>query len=618
MLRVAAGFLLLLPLLAAPTQAVPIDDAFRATGSVRMEGPGVFHWTTVGAALHDDQDDLSLHVDVPYAYAKVLLVEERRPTANIPYRTGIDGDLIPEERVLFEGPISGRLRLDLAADASGTALILPTNDALVLQGAFQNIDLAAAGTRHTPPPHSVFAFVAEADGHGTTLHDMHTVARTNGTLDELDDAVLVASGGNVHLPNGTVVHLQNRRHVEDRSAHDPATQSGMDVYESTILVLDAPRMTFPQELPWRLAGTDLDGELGGRATWRGVTGVVTLDQDQSADPEVLDLTGRFHLAGALAPTDARWRIDGNATAASVDFQAVVVPAAPVVGGLTLLGVVATLLAYGRTLVAIAVGRVGDPLENETRRNILRIIHDRQSIRITELQEETGLSRGALRYHIQVLRAGHVLQAVAHGDRGRNTTYVLNGGSLTFRASEIADGPDGSHVARSKPHAPHDPIVAEALGAAATHPVRRAVYTHLLDHGPTEPDALHTALQTAGPAVARSTLSYHLRIMADAGLVRAMQRDGRKCYVASIDATLARNHQYRNLLQRPEWRAAAQTILTHGPMVEGDLVAQLVRDGHRPRASRQAVEALRRRSILQDRPGGLTLHATVAASLQGAS
>lgn len=597
---------LLSALLLPPAGAVSIDDSFRATGSVHLEGQGSLVWDAKAVALHAGDDDQELQIAVSSADLRVVTVRDVVVTQRDP----AGGDRSSREKLgewqVAERSVEGTMVLTLEASQHGVLRILSTEQALRVPVNASRVSVAPLGTSLAESRDTVFGNVGDVDGHSIRLLGPYTLASPLATLGTLEEIVLLASGGALLLPDGTRMELNGRHLNTELSRRDPATNSSIDVYDSTVLVIESARLDLGGLAAWQLAATGLDGTFDGRAVWHGVTGTVRMQANVAENPEVLELHGRFDLSGEIVSRQGgAWSVRGEADRVAVDLEPVLaVDVEAVVGSLTVMGILVGALVYGRELLAFAVGRLTEPLTSRTRRDILKVVHERQPVGLPELREATGLARSTLRYHLRVMESAQVLQALGHAGRGRNNTYVLNSGSLMFR-SDLLDAGTSDGV-----------VVGDALSAASTHPVRRALYRHLVHSGPSNLDRLQSvAAEARGGSIAPSTISYHLRILTQAGLVWCNWQNGRKRYGACIDDAEARRHQYRLFLGRRDWKDAINALLP-GPLPEQQVVDTLVRGGHSPRRARDAVRSLCGLAVLEDVGDRIGIHATVAGALRG--
>lgn len=596
---VIAG-LLMVPL-SGGQQALALDEEFRATGSVRLEGVNLLNWTATGATHTPTEGDPVLVVSVDAAHLRLFEVPEAYVVERALGGERRFGGASPQSLPVWEGDASGDILVTLHAREQGAVRLLPVDGSLTFQSNASRVDIGPLGARGFDAYGSVFTHVAQTGGRSLRPDFPHTLSTVAGDPSAVAGAFLAVVGADVLLPDGTVLDVPGRRLDQDLSHQDPVTGSEEQVYENHVLFIDARSLSVSTPGPWAVAATAVDGRLQGSAEWRGLTGHVLVAGDGARDPNVLGINGTLHLGAGLVPPDGQWALRGSAQRLSIDFQPrFALEAGDVVRGLTLLGALGALLPLVREVLAVAVGRLSDPLVSRTRQGILGAVHSSQPITLQELQEATGHARGTLRYHLRVLESARVVQRIRHG--GRGATYALNGGSLMFTAESLSgDERDGGVV------------VGEALSAAASHPVRRALYHHIVQNGRVDQSDLAARIARER-SVAPSTLSYHLGVLSDAGLIRSEWSGGRKLYCARFSPQAARSHQYRTYLGRPLWRDIVRCVGRRGNVPLDDLRAWLLGRGHDADGADEAVSSLQRLSLLHVHDGVVTLNRAVAQAI----
>lgn len=356
----------------------------------------------------------------------------------------------------------------------------------------------------------------------------------------------LAMGGTATFPDGQA-WTTGRWLNTTRSTVDPATGSGMAVYDNVILVVAGRggALAWPDGNDgWGMLASTLVADLAGDAVWRAVEGELRAGGEAlPSDPRLVQVKGDLHVEAHFADPP-RWTVQGDAEFVGVDGRPEWVETAAEVGVLAAL--LAALAWLGRSGMAVLAARLvprlskAHPLRSPSRRRVLEAIHAQQPVGVTGLRGSTGLSRTSLEYHLRVLLSYEVIQA-RPGAGDRSLAYMLNSGSLAFRVFGVGD---------ALGTAPSDepPVAAQALAVANSHPVRRALYEDIRDHGPIDFAGLSRLRESAGAQrLPQSSATHHLQALVQAGAI-AQEADGRRrVYRATLDDRAARIEQYRRFL-----------------------------------------------------------------------
>jgi len=142
-------------------------------------------------------------------------------------------------------------------------------------------------------------------------------------------------------------------------------------------------------------------------------------------------------------------------------------------------------------------QLDDTLDLESRRRIYETIRSRPGTFLRELERDLGMQVGMLSYHLRVLTEAGLIRAEPEGNHLRY--FLSNGFILNDR---------------------------KALSYLRNR-TSRAILIHVLDRGPIGFSDLLEPLE-----VTKSTLSYHLKRLAAAGLIMIKKGDGMT--VSAID------------------------------------------------------------------------------------
>lgn len=137
-------------------------------------------------------------------------------------------------------------------------------------------------------------------------------------------------------------------------------------------------------------------------------------------------------------------------------------------------------------------------ELESRRRIYRIVDENPGIHFRALLDRLDYAQGTLQYHLRKLQTDGLVEA---SDDGRYTRYYAAGGL------DEAD---------------------QTVMNALRREYSRRILAHLVADGPLTTTALAERIDKS-----RSTVSWHLSKLADAGLV-TKERDGRSVHYALAD------------------------------------------------------------------------------------
>lgn len=537
----------LLALLLAPVAAgAPVGGSLESRGAFEVDGAVVGRATGTGAlldfagTLDGTLDDATVTiVNLPllvvvvdsvagprYSYTNAALPQERmavlegvRALSATPHGDGGHARVLPGDgglRIAVEGP-------DLVMQTPQRAFDERTTDPLRYASTVDGVD---------PRPRGPFAWLT-----GTGLSRLAVDGPSHALLTSADVTV------------GDRTFWTGQRLNESRSNYDPLVGSGEYVYDRVVALVTGRDGVWEGAEPWRVATTRVHAVAQGEVLWRGVQGDIRLNGTPLPDEQaLLTVQGRLEVDGAVEGPTAVWRFEGDASRVYVDGTPLLSAAAPIaIASLAVLVVLwLTLVESGRNVLVLLAGRTGAqlvkarPLGNETRRQILRVIHEMQPVRMTEIQQRLGISANNVLYHVRVLHACDIVQQWSSSGT-RNRAYMLNSGSLMFRTSGAAGllGTD----------APADVQVGKALTAANSHPVRRAVYRFLLENGPADYAAIRDHVVGTGvvDSFPQSTASHHLRLMEQEQVLRSHRQGRSKVYRATVDPDAARVQQYKNYL-----------------------------------------------------------------------
>ncbi len=595
----------LLALLLAPAvEAAPLDETFRATGSARFVGEGSFELNATGMTRSITSGDEVLDLSVEGGRWSLYNVRggevyTRDPQGGerafgLPYL-----DALP----LREGRAEGPIRVTLHGAEQGGVRFLGLDGAFSYRVETRQASIDSLGTRVSNVDGSVFNYIYEAGGRSVRPQEPHTQAHITGGPIDVTGAYLLVVGAEVELPDGTRIDVPGR-HPDERLSHqDPVSRSEVVAYENHVLLIDAEWIQVHSPVPWVVAATGIAGRLQGVAEWRGLHGSMEVGGDRVSDPHVLGIDGNVSVAAQLLPGGGYWSVHGAVAQVSIDLGPFQSMAPGVVAGLAAVGALVAVLSILRGLAAVTAGRITDPLENETRRAILDAIHMHQPASIRTLQEATGRSRGTLRYHLDVMASAHVVQRIRSSNRSRLATYALNSNSLLYEASVLSGNPEDGDV-----------VVGRAL-ATTHHPVRRRIYEMLVESGPMSPGRMRQVLSEGTEAASAGTVSYHLRVMSDAGLVHSWWRGGSKLYAPRFHQGRVRGQQYRSFLSKPVWRDAVSHAMEAVGATRASLLQALCDAGHDAREARRGIASLEKLGVLRADYRGVSVNPIVEDALR---
>lgn len=375
---------------------------------------------------------------------------------------------------------------------------------------------------------------------------------------------------------------------ESASTFDPVTGTGRYVYDHLVLLVESPDGRVQTPGGWGLAATRLQGHLDGEAAWAGVDAKLTADGEPLPyDPELLLLRGRLALEANVQGSEVSWFVEGPVEFLAADGVPWIErgPGAAL-AATTLLALALSLFTdLGRSLLTFVVGShtpkllKAKPLGNDLRRQMLRVIHEQQPIRQTDLVTATGASKTTVAYHLRILLAHDLLQTEL--DRGvgqRNTTFMLNSNSMHFITAGVADflGATPTAQARTAPNV----VASRALAAVNSNPLRRAMFDALREHGPMDFAALRDRLVASGAVekLPQSSASHHLQQLVTAGALAESRVDRRKIYAANVDPSMVRAEQYRRFLEQEDALELVESLVEGGPATREELRARLVGAG----------------------------------------
>lgn len=592
-------FLVACLLTPAGASAAELDSAFVTAGATTFHGPHELEWRLAAASLGTGGSAVlrAQGIDIQLVNTPFERTVVPRPGTHPITMGGY-----AQEESLLAWPSVAEVRFEVG---DGLLRALPGDDGLEGDSRGDALDLAHPGTNSLEASGSPYFLLSQVGGKRTSPArepPFTDVTLTDGTLGvTLGGDHVLFSGGTAYV-EGAAVELPRMRLNETASTYDPVTGAGKYVYDNHHMVIEVRDGRLHGEGPWALAAHSLAGSLHGRATWFGVEGDIQAGDDFATDPTVLEVDGNLTMAADLADTTGRWQVEGETTSVRADLMSIGAAVPVAVGSLGVLALLVSLVtAAGRSVVTFLLGRwtpsgvQATPLESRARRNILAAIHAHQPVRMGDLQDLTGLSRGSLRYHLRILEVTRILQ---HDDSGgpRQKAFMLNSGSLRFAIDPCEDA-----------------LAAGALSSAATHPVRTTVYESLLREGSQDQAALLDALHRAGRPVARSTLSHHLSRMVASGLLSSSWQGGRKVYDTLLRPESARAEQYRRYLGSEGLMAPVEHVLG-GTTKRTALIASLESDGVSPKRARSMVGRLEALAILEPHGRRLRLTPAVHAAL----
>lgn len=605
-----AAFAAALAALAAPlatAETAQVQGDLVASGPTRVLGSNSFRLDVTGLLLQDGPEDLAFQLEAPEAQVTLVAVQTQQVRSSLGVATApVRGDENVVAQVRLGSPTVG-----FAAPAGATApviRILPTAAPLSV-GLEGSRELAFGHTGPLAPADRDTSLASSAVLAGNPTRpsgDPAYVAGLPARSAWAEPFVAFLSGGVVSLPDGAEWPV-GRWLNESASTIDPVSGSGRYVWDHHIAVVvgRGGALALPAGSEgWTAAASGLAGTLDGDVAWTGVTADVwSQGQRLPADPELFQLRGTLDLTARLSTTD-EWSLAGQAHFINVDGA--VLPSAGVAAAAAGAGLLATLaLAFtepGRAALGLVLGRhaarlvKAAPLGNGSRQAILKVIHTQQPVRITELRVATGLTKTALAYHLRILLAYEVIQQ-AKGGSGRNTTFMLNSGSLAFRVFGD-DTPD-------EPRPDDGFLASEALAAVNGHPVRRSIHAIVQEKGPIDFEGINRERVARGEApLVQSSATHHLQLLEKAQALTARRDGRRKMYVAAIDAREARLEQYRRFLGQVRGTALVQA-LSAGPATAEQLLASLGPGAGR--AERRTLERLHAFGLVEFDPSQRAYH-----------
>lgn len=579
-----------------------VQDDFSSSGSTHFAGQLDLRWDVAVVSL-PAVGEREVHLNVTGAEVSLVNVPVQRIDVVVP---GVDRSRFtrsePEE-VGRLGTYNGIVHVSLDPRDGDARLVCPgTFWPLRLEGGEAVVE--PAGTLINNDASSRYRTARTVHGIQATPAAPHNVATVDGpALQDVGGCDLVVTGGTVLLPGEDRPRPLPYELNETRSRYDATTGTGSYVYDNWFLVLRVAAGTLEAPGPWTLAARSVEGSVEGLVALHGPTGPVWLNETRH-DPSVLQMEGTFAVSGALSGEQTHWRITGDAEGFYVDMEPVWVREHAAVVTVGAVGALAALLLGLRGLGTFLLGRAMpaglrvQPLRSKNRRRVLEAVHRRQPVRLPDLQDATGLSRGALRYHLRILVASHILQSHVPDSR-RNVTYMLNSGSLMFPAPPPASQ-------RPRADDPGADSMAATLSVGTSHPVRREVLGFLGSCGPADADSLRGHLASLGRAPARSTVSYHLNLLEEAGLVQVRQVHRRKVYRLAVEPQAVQAEQYARFLRQERALPLVALLAQKGRVTADEACASLRGAGMAGSPAARLVDRLLGLAVLESDGGMLRL------------
>ena len=372
------------------------------------------------------------------------------------------------------------------------------------------------------------------------------------------EVLVVVTDYVLHEPSGVI---DSRWSPEGASIGD----AGATLQRTSVILLKGKVWSEPLDTSWTHTISGLSGSVVGDLTLFNAQGQGTLDGTALRPGiQMIQVAGTIQVEAAYGSSPARWHLDGFAAFLAVNAETVA--GSRFGAGLAAVGVFAVLALFLKSIVTLVLGRSTPRLvkvrvlPNRARQAILSAIHQKQPITLVELRSATQISRGALRYHLRILNAHGLIDAVLPpGHERRNQSFMLNSGSLKFGVTD-----EGIHKAD------------QVLSFVNANPIRQAIVALLQSGRELGIDELRQGLIQSGRVVAwpPSSASYHLNGLRSAGAIVERQVGTKKFYRTAIDLRRLRQEQYRRFLDGHGLTATMTVVSTRGPICLQDVASAL--------------------------------------------
>jgi predicted transcriptional regulator len=293
------------------------------------------------------------------------------------------------------------------------------------------------------------------------------------------------------------------------------------------LVVDGHIATPPLEDSWWNVITEAALTIDGQLLLQNAHGSGSVNGTPiPSDTQMVEAKGDFSVVADYRHAPSSWQVDGESTFVASNAKTVFGHRFNAVEVAGLAALLATAVAaVARFMAGI---NIADPIGNETRRRIIRIVSDDPGITLPRIKDQTGLSRASVRHHIRVLTRSKV---VASTKVGNSLSYTLNHASFDFRAG-------------TSPR-----LAGEVLGHFS-QPKRRAILEALECRGEMDYHGMaqHWA-QTGDRVPSVQVINYHCHKLLRLGLVQR-RRDGHRTYWSlAFDRSKLLAHQDRAFLMQ---------------------------------------------------------------------
>ncbi len=596
----------------ASTESIDVQGVVTVRGTTDLDGQLALVVAAAGLVVAD-VDELRNHglrLEGDNMIARLINAPLEIVSVRTPAGTLVNTTRAGDQTTLAEQPVPGAASLLPNTVAAGQPAL---HRVLGAAGAELEFQINEASSLHLAPPApldpqtdgGVLGHVTNVGGHplGNQRLSMRTSmpGTESWTLESRYAAILL--GGEVRLGtgDGAPTWKTGRFLNHNASTYDPVTGTGRYVYDYHVLVIEADRGHAWAAGGLNIAATRVNGQLNGQAAWAGVDADLLADGERLPyDPELLLLGGNLVLQASIQDRHGSWYVEGPVHLLAADgvtwFQA---PQAVALALTTALALFLSLLTdAGRSLLTFLVGRStpglvkAKPLDNQLRRQMLRVIHERQPIRQTDLIDATGASKTTVAYHLRILLAHDILQTELDKAAGqRNTTFMLNSNSMHFVTQGVASFLGIKDPADAEPT---DVVASRALAAINSSPLRRAMFKVLQENGPLDFASLKEKLLAGGQIekLPQSSASHHLQQLVAAGALGERRVNRRKVYAVNINPDAVRATQYKRFLQQEDALDVVACLQAHGPATREELRQRFTEQGLPPRKAASRVTKAR--------------------------
>lgn len=486
--------------LAVPTASAVSLEAFlevRGDASFQGSGDGRFDWSgsVLDARLGHDLQSEPIVVDgkaTLYVYSYIdAELEDSSPPGHSHVSRLVDTD----EQDL--GHVSGQVHFQAGSARSSVRLLPDGPVARSLDGAFA-----------LSSPRMIHASLARVpDAHPPELRESYYPPM--GGIASMPKEAAVSFAGRLVVTGyslGTSVG-----DIDTRWKDEGPTVPGLGHWVSrTTRVLVVEGQIQAQDTAWQQTYQGLDASVEGDLFLENAEGTGRLNGTPlPAGVHLFQAMGRMNITAQYSESPARWTIEGHPRFVAVNAQPVLgerITLAVAAAGLGTLALLAAVAAkWGRALLAAVPGlNIARPFGNQRRTKLLSAIAAHPGLDQVSLAATAGMGRGTARHHLRILLKADILTERLVG---RRRTYTLNRGTFDFQL-------------------PASKGTAGYAMALARHPQRARLLDALETLGTGDYELLAKQLGQAGVHLRPNAASYHLGLLADAGLV-TKHRVGRR-------------------------------------------------------------------------------------------